>query len=172
MRRRWWFWLFVLAAVSLAVWGSVHVPCICWVGGTDLEVEFVVTDAATGEPVEAAEIAIVSEGGLYRERDEQQFVLRTDREGVARRVCHEAMCSGTRSGLRFTDTYRVHLPWWYFEVSAPGYGSTEPAYLDSPEYGRQVRRVSPGVSKVVVNIRVRKLETRPRLTLPSPPPGG
>jgi hypothetical protein len=157
MRRRWGIWLLVLAAVPLAVWCFDRVQLIYWVGGTDLEVEFVVTDAATGEPVEAAEIGILSEGGFYRERDEKQFALRTDREGVARRVCHDGMCFGTQSGLRFTDTYHVHLPWWFFRVSAPGYEGMEPVYLDEPEYVRQVRRVGPRAAKVVVKVRIRKL---------------
>src|SRR5262245_51268059 len=37
---------------------------ICWVGSTDLTVEFVVTYAETGEPVRDVDISILSFGGL------------------------------------------------------------------------------------------------------------
>lgn len=52
------------AAVPLAALGYDQAACIWWVGDTDLEVEFRVVDAATGELVEGAEVAIRSAGGF------------------------------------------------------------------------------------------------------------
>src|ERR1700732_3342445 len=110
VRRRWWLWLLFLAAIPVALLGYDSFM-ILWVGSTDLEIEFVVTEVVTGQPVEGAKIAVHSDGGFYREREEKGFTLLTDQDGIARRVCHDSMCFGTRSGLRFTDTYVVHLPW-------------------------------------------------------------
>src|SRR5262245_46450819 len=90
-----------------------------WVGQTDLEVEFVVTDAGSGNPIPGARVEVKSEGGLYAERDKQEFALVADADGKARKVCRDSMCFGKVSGLRFTDTYSVHLPYWRFRVVAP-----------------------------------------------------
>jgi hypothetical protein len=156
MLARWRWWLFGLVAVPLAVWGYDRVQMMCWVGGTDLEIEFVVTDAATGKPVEGATITVHSEGGFYDEREEKDFTLRTDRHGIARRVCHNSMCFGTQSALRFTDTYVVHLPWWYVWTSAPGYEKSSLLYLDTSEHGQRVQRVGAGAARVGVSISLRK----------------
>jgi hypothetical protein len=141
-----------VAAVSIGVFALDRCQRICWVGHTDLEIQFVVTEAGTGEPVEAAEIAVFSEGGFYQEREEKQFILASNRDGTANRTCHNSMCVGTQSGLRFTDTYAVHLPWWYFQVSAPGYQATDWTDLDSQEYQRQVQRAGPMKAKLVVPV--------------------
>ena len=121
MVRRRWFWLLGLFAIPLAALGFDRVVRVCWVGYTDLEIEFIVTEADTRQPIRGAEITVLSEGGFYSEREEKQFKLETDHEGRARRVCHDSMCFGTQSGLCLTDTYVVHLPGWYIQVSAPGY---------------------------------------------------
>jgi hypothetical protein len=54
----------VLVLLALPAFQTVH-----WVGGIDLEVEFAVTDAATGEPIPNAGVEIQSEGGFNEEQD-------------------------------------------------------------------------------------------------------
>lgn len=44
---------------------------IYWVGQTDLTVEFVITDADTGKPIEGAGITVHSYGGFYAETEEK-----------------------------------------------------------------------------------------------------
>src|SRR5262249_17538012 len=152
MRRRWWKWLFVLVPIPALVWGCDRAGTIHWVGATDLEIEFVVTDGASGQPVAGAQIDVDSRGGFYDKSAEEQFQLTADADGKARRVCRNAMCFGTRSGLGFTDTFVVHLPWWRFRASAPGFRTGEWQELDVPEYGRQVQRVKPGRSRLLVPV--------------------
>src|SRR5262245_191952 len=89
-----WGRALVLALLPLLVWGCDRASLCAWVGATDLEVEFVVTDA-TGQPVPWARIDVQSDGGFYRECDEKAFTLTADSAGTARRVCHHAMCYGT-----------------------------------------------------------------------------
>jgi hypothetical protein len=150
MRKRWW--LLWLAVVPVAVWGYDGLQKICWVGFTDLEIVFVVTDVDSGRPVEGAKIAVHTGGGIYREHEEKPFELVTDADGTARRVCHDSMCSGTQSGLAFTDTFAVHLPWWDFRVTAPGFRSSQRLLLDVAEYGHQVQRLPDRSAQLVVRV--------------------
>jgi len=152
MARAFWICFAGTAAVVLGAFGFDRCQRVCWVGATDLEIEFMVIETDTGQPIERADIAVVSEGGFYTEHEEKQLNLETNGDGTADRTCHNSMCFGTQSGLRFTNTYVVHLPWWYFQVSAPGYQTTDWTYLDSHEYQRQVQRLGPGKAKLVVPI--------------------
>ena len=156
MARAWLIPVLVVGMVSLGILGYDRRQGIYWVGATDLEIEFVVTDSATGQPVDAAEIAVVSEGGLYREREEKQFRLVTDQEGSVRRTCHHSMCFGKQSGLRFTDTYGIHLPWWSFQVCAPGYESTDWRYLEPQEFEHRVQRTGSGRARLVVEVALQR----------------
>src|SRR5262249_23231041 len=134
--------LCVVAGLALLVPGLMAlqaVQTVYWVGRTDLTVEFAVTDAASAQPVAGAVVEIHSEGGLYEERERREFRLITDAGGRASYACRDSMCFGT-SGL-CTDTFSVHLPFWRFRVTAPGYEPGEWVELDAPEYARQVQRL-------------------------------
>lgn len=162
MSRRWWTRLLIAAVVlPLLVWGCDYVQTIHWVGSTDLEVEFVITDAATGGPVPGSRVEVQSEGGFYEERDKQEFVLATGADGVARKECRESICFGTQSGLRFTNTYVVHLPWWRYRVVAEGYTSTAWDELDVLELRRQVRRAGPAKANLAVPVSLHKKHAEP-----------
>jgi hypothetical protein len=157
MARRWRRRLLIAAiALPLLVWGFDRVQRIYWVGSTDLEVAFAVTDAATSSPIPGARIEVQSEGGFYEERDKQEFVLVAGADGVARKECRQSMCFGTQSGLRFTNTFVVHLPWWRYRVVAGGYHPTEWADLDVLELRRLVRRAGPGKAELVVPATLQK----------------
>ena len=129
---------------------------VYWVGSADLTIEFLVTDADTGEPIKDAEILIRSEGGFYEEREPQELRLQTDLSGVARYVCRRSMSFGTQSGLRFTNTYCVHLPFWFVGITSPGYTSVEPFELDSLPFSRAVKEVGPQQARLVVPVSLRK----------------
>ena len=158
MARRWWKRLLVVViAVPLLVWGYDRVQMIHWVGSTDLEVHFAVTDSATGAPIPGARVEIQqAKGGFYEDRDEKDFVLFSGGDGLASRECRESMCFGTGSGLGFTDTFAVHLPYWRFRVIADGYKSGEWTELDVPRYIRKARRAGPRKAKLVVPVALPK----------------
>ena len=159
MKKRCWLWGLCLGAILLGILGYDRSLVIDWVGATDLEIEFAVTDLGTSQPIEGARIAVLSEGGFYREHEEKEFTLVTDQAGRARRVCHENMCTGVGSRLGFTDTYHVYLPEWLFQVSATGYEPRELVELHVPEYSRRVQRIGPGRAKLVVELSLRKVPT-------------
>jgi hypothetical protein len=151
MARRSLKWLLiVLFVVPLLVWGCDRLQTIYWVGSTDLEVKFAIINADTGDPIPGARVEVHSEGGFYEERGKQEFDLVADASGVARKECRKSMCFGARSGLGFTDTFAVHLPWWRYRVSAEGFEPSEWAELDAPEFRRRARRVGPGEAILVV----------------------
>ena len=163
MSRRWWKRVLVAAVVlPLLVWGCDRVQMIHWVGSTDLGVVFVVTDDATGAPVLGARVEVLqSSGGFYEDREEREFALITDVDGLARRECRRSMCFGTRSGLGFTDTFVVHLPYWRFRVFADGHEPVEWTELDVPEYIRRARRAGPGKAELVVPLSLHKRHAEP-----------
>src|SRR5262245_10689499 len=133
-----------------------------WVGSTDLEVEFAITDAAIGTPVPGARVEIhQAEGGFYLDRDEREFALVSGSDGLASQECRESMCFGTKSRLRITNTFVVHLPSWRFRVVADGYEPGEWTNLDVPQYIREARRAGPGKAKLVVPVPLHKRHGEP-----------
>lgn len=52
--------------------------------------------------------------------------------------------------LRFTNTFAVHLRWWWYRLLAEGYEPSEWAELNVPEFWRQVQRPGSGKAKLVV----------------------
>jgi hypothetical protein len=160
MARHWWIWLSLLAC-GLLVITCVYdrVELIAWVGATDLDVEFVITDADSGAPLPGARVEIHSEGGLLaHEESKGDFVLIVDEDGVAQKARPRCMCHGDRSGLGFTNSFAIHTPWWRFRAVAAGYETPEWAWLDSIDHSRQLQRLGPGRTKLVVPISLTKRE--------------
>jgi hypothetical protein len=83
-------------------------------------------------------------------------VLLADAHGVARQECRHSMCFAARSGLGFTDTFAVHLPWWRFRVSAPGFAPKAWADLDVEENRQAAYRADPGNAKLLVPVSLLK----------------
>jgi hypothetical protein len=99
-----------------------------WVGGANLSVEFVVTDADSGQPIPNARINVHCDGGHYEEvvADlDAPFDLRTNGDGIATRLLHNSWCTGMTSRLRFTNTHYVHIPNWNLRAFAEGYETSE-----------------------------------------------
>jgi hypothetical protein len=155
MTRHCRFWLLGLTTVCLAAWGYDRVVWMDWVGATNLEVGFLVTETPSGQPIEGAEFA-VSKDSNYRAEREMQFQLVTDSNGSTQRRCH-CLAFGGSSGLFISNTYVVDLPWWNFQVSAPGYQTSEQMSLHAPEYERQIQRIGRGVEKLVVHVSLCKV---------------
>ncbi|MDB5308965.1 MAG: hypothetical protein JWO38_3167 [Gemmataceae bacterium] len=162
MTRRWWQGLLLVAGgIPPGVWVYDRIRMMSWVASTDLEVGFVVTEVGSGNALPGARVEVQSDGGFYAERDRQEFVLVAAAAGEAGKVCRDSMCFGRRSGLGFTDTYAVHLPFWRFRVVAPGYEPGEWAELDVPAYRRQAREVGPRRARLVVPVAVHKSRSEP-----------
>ncbi len=127
-----------------------------WVGDTDLEIEFIVTDSTSNTPLRGARVEVHSDGGFYDEDYKQDFTLLTDAEGVASKNCRGSMCFGTESGLGLTvSTFVVHLPFWKYRVIADGYEPLDWTELDVPEQIRKVQRIGSGTSKLTVLVPMR-----------------
>lgn len=95
---------------------------IRWVGSVELlEVDFAVTDAATGQPVPGARVEILSEGGFPDDRDGRGFVLVTSPGGIARKQLPDWTCAGKTSGLGFTDTFSLRPVTWWVRATADGH---------------------------------------------------
>ncbi len=152
MARHWWKLLVAVAALPVIIWGWDCVQTVDWVGLTDLEIEFVLTEAGSRTPIPGARVEVWSEGGFHAEDYPQEFVLAADSAGIARTECRHSMCCGTRSGLGLTDTLAVHLPWWRFRASAPSFEPSAWVPLDVVESQRRVHRTGPGKAKLVVPV--------------------
>src|SRR4051794_39530326 len=118
--RRWAFrLLWLIAAVALAVVLCDASQGMFWNGDTTLTIEFVVTDAKSGAPIEGAEIAV--EGHDEERPDEKEFALVTGADGKANRVCPRVFTFGSRSRWGITSArYSVAPLKWEVSVSAPG----------------------------------------------------
>jgi hypothetical protein len=128
----------LVVGLILVALGLLLLPALqtChWVGHTDLEVEFVVRDAATGQPVPGATLQVHSEGGLWAKRERQDFTLVADPAGSVKRLCKDCLC--------------VHLPWWVYQAKAPGYRPSALLELDVSENVRQVQRGRPSARLVL-----------------------
>jgi hypothetical protein len=130
---------------------------IKWVGRTDLEVQFVIIDASTGQPVPNANVFVRAEPGtLYESNDSREFTITTNNIGQAKHLCRNRRSWGSESA--FEDTFAVELPSWWFHVTATGYVDTAPAYLDALENRRAVKR---GTSIATIEVRI-PLQKAPR----------
>jgi len=127
---------------------------IKWVGHTDLEVRFVVTDAESGQLIPNATIHVRAEpDGFCDVLQQPEFTITTDEHGNAKQLATNCMCFGSKG--TFEDTFASHLPQWSFHVTATGYSVTDSGYLDVPENAKNVQRGDP-FATLTVPIRLRK----------------
>jgi hypothetical protein len=148
--------LIVLGVVAVVAVIYDRSDIVRWVGSTNLTVEFVVTDSDTGEAIAGTEILAYPGDGYP---NEIPLRLITDRDGVARWE-GKRTSGGTSSGLRFTDTFSVHLPDWMLVVSAPGYQQPDVSYVNEPGGPFRGKAVETGPNhwRLVVPIALRKSE--------------
>ena len=148
-----WVVIGLIAVVLLLLLLPPAGQTIAWVGSTDLEIEFIVLEVMTSDPVPGATIDIHSEGGLYEEREPRDFALVTGPDGRMTYLCRNCMTCG-RSGPKI-NTFAVSLPMWLYQVSAAGYETTGKIGLESTENHRNVQRGHP-TSKLVLYISLQK----------------
>lgn len=126
-----------------------------WVGRTDLDVRFIVTDAETGQPIPDATIHIRAEpGGFCADSPQPEFTLTTDDNGHARQLATNCMCFGSKGP--FEESFGSHLPRWTFYATADQYSATDPAELDVLENAREVQR-GDTLATLSVSIRLQKI---------------
>lgn len=94
------------------------------IGGSNLTVIFVVTDAASGKAVPDAHIALYTElGEVYR-------ILRTDENGVAHVTTECTVATGVDenplTGFRWRTYKSVRVPEWLVLSTAKGYQPSDP----------------------------------------------
>jgi hypothetical protein len=161
LRRRDIWFLYVFAScvsLGLAAWGYDRGQMIDWIGDTDLEMDFLVTDADSGQPLPDARIQVRCEMGFYQGSDEDRekpFELQTDPAGKAHRLCRHNWCIGRQSGLRITDTYHVYIPYWFVRVLADGYQTS--AWVEVPEeYRGKVQHERRQRDRLTVRISLKK----------------
>jgi hypothetical protein len=160
MARRWRVCLLMICLPSLlllGLWGYDHALTVWWIRATNLEVEFIVISAESGQPIPAARIEVQSDCSWYGEgfEGERAFEVSTDTAGAACKQCRNNVCSGIRSGLCITDTYNVSLPRWRLRVLALGYEPS--AYVNLvEEYNGKVQHEGPERDRLVVRISLQK----------------
>lgn len=148
-----------IIVVGLAVFLALG-QTIKWVGRTDLEVRFVVTDSKTDQPIPNATIHIRAEpGGFCDDPLQLDFAITTDRNGLATQLATNCMCFGSKGA--FEDAFASHLPQWWFHATATGYSATDPTYLDVAEHARLVHR-GEQFATLTVPIQLRKDAAEPR----------
>jgi hypothetical protein len=151
------FWIYLL--LSLVLMTLILFPSgtrTDWVCHTDLQGVLVVVDADTTLPINGATIHFreANDGGGFcleemGEDREKAFTLTTDSVGKATRKWTSCMCAGSDSESK--STFYIHLPCLWYQVSAPGYSTSEWSYLDDAHNHGQVRR-EPGLATLEVKI--------------------
>jgi hypothetical protein len=129
-----------------------------WVGGTNLEVRFIVTNSESGQGIANAEVQVRCEMGFYEGVEEdfdKTILLHTDATGIASRQCCMNRIIGTQSRLLFTNTYQIYIPRWQVRVLATGYETIEGIEL-MEEYRGKAVRVGPEQNLLVVPVSLRK----------------
>jgi hypothetical protein len=157
---RWWgCWagLLGLGPIFLLVWWYDRSEVSSWIGHTDLEVQLTVTDASSCRPIPGARIEVESWGTMEEGDDEQRkFELHTDMHGVALKACGKARCSGESSRLRFTNSFSVYRPWWYFRVYADGYEPSDRVDLHLSGNLWKAERTGGGRSRLFVDVSLQR----------------
>jgi hypothetical protein len=148
--------LLIIDLLALMVLAYDRVLMIHWLGSTDLEIKFVVTDRATGEPITDATIDIESWGGWDRDQVEGKFTLTTNTNGEASKILYENRSYGTTSGLRFTNTYGIYPPDWQYRVIASKYKPSVSAWVETFDKRNRPQRMGPRQHLLIILITLEK----------------
>ncbi|MEO2089208.1 MAG: hypothetical protein ABGY75_06895 [Gemmataceae bacterium] len=136
---------------------------IGWMGCTfvELEMELQVFDAATGHPIEGAEVEIISGNG-FPEEDEVKRTApivttrQTDANGTIHIAAGRRFATTSSHTFDLIHTIDVYRPTWLYRVTAPGYLPSDQLLGPRPEYLPQ-ERVGRGPVKQIVRWRLTPL---------------
>jgi hypothetical protein len=150
-----WTLMLIAGPCVMAVIAIGFCPIYQGTGFTDLEIEFLVEDAATHAPIPGALVEVQSFTGNVDHPHQTESVLTTDESGLAR-TTSAAWFDESSSLLGFTSSFSVNPPNWVFRVSAPEYPTNELLDLHSPACKRNSFRTGPRTSKLQVRISLQK----------------
>jgi hypothetical protein len=153
-------WLLgILLAAGLVFLAS----CFGTLGCTfvELEMELQVFDAATGQPIEGAEVEIISGNGFPEEDDVKRTTpivttLQTDANGAIHIAAGRRFATTSSHTFNLIHTIDVYRPSWLYRVTAPGYSTPDQLSYPRPEYLPQ-ERVGTGSVKQIVRWRLTPL---------------
>jgi hypothetical protein len=119
----------LLCLLCLIVYGHTTYA----LGSLNLEMEFLVADAETGEPIPKASIVLMAED--YKKKGLEQPVINlfTDDRGRARVVHENVSCEDVIRPFRKTITL-IDLTWASVNVSAKKYSPIEKMWLHTAKY--------------------------------------
>jgi hypothetical protein len=121
----------------------------------NLELVFVVTDAATGEPIPNASIDLIAQEYKEEGLEQQVTKLVTDNQGRARFVRANNCCEDIIRPLRKVVTL-INLTWASVNVSAKGYNSVEQMWLETAKYEDQGYFSEGRFQRVEIAVRLHK----------------
>jgi hypothetical protein len=127
------------------------------VGFTNLDVDFVVKDEITNEPVNLARIEIISDGGFYdgARNVTGKMDLEADATGLANRRLRGVMFTDSESRLGITRSYHVRIPYWRVRATATGYH--DGPWIDLTEqYTGKTQHEGPQFDRLTVRIPLKK----------------
>lgn len=96
-----------------------------WVGVSDLEIECIVTDAETGQPIPGAVVDVEQAKGGFLSCDckEEKFSLTMDANGSVKRMYERCTTTGTERF--FMSSFHIRPPEWNYRAIAQGYTPSE-----------------------------------------------
>jgi hypothetical protein len=123
----------VVAGLALLLYLIAYGGTIYALAGRDLEMAFVVTDAAGGNPIPNASIDLLAEE--YKEKGLERRVIKlvTDNEGRATFIHENNSCEDVIRPFWPTITL-IDLTWASVNVSANGYSPVEQIWLHTAKY--------------------------------------
>ena len=153
--------LVIFGVLGVAVWLVDRSGGIDEIGGTNLDVEFLVTDADSGQAIPNAEIHIRCDYGCWYDGADgdlnKLLTLKTDAVGAAHRQCRNNRWTSRRSRLHFTNYYAVWIPGWNFQVLADGFDPSRSVDM-AEEYRGQEKHEGPGQERLTIRVALKKRE--------------
>jgi hypothetical protein len=123
----------VVGGVALILYVFLWNQTIFALVGRDLEMNFVVHDAETDEPIPNAAIDLIAEERKENGKETRVIKLVTDDDGRARFVHENNSCEDVIRPFRRTVTL-IDLTWAVVNVSAKGYRPIEKMWLHFSKY--------------------------------------
>jgi hypothetical protein len=144
--------LLLIPPAGLLLFCGLQLSCVKRGGGHgELDLELVLSNALTTEPIPDATIFVYAGSEWDFLNGQQRFYLHTDEHGAARRTMEQRLYCEERECLLWTTMkWRMTVPQWVIFIQEPGYEDIEALQL--AKIAGEVERVGPGKGRVVVRI--------------------